>query len=255
MDEGAFIDPNVFFNVIVPMLSVRFTTLMCITSPQSMENWYTKVIRYKDENGEPLVTSAEFRNVCPKCRLNDPRDWPKCTHVSSIPDADHKSIEQTNKWNKVYEAHGLEEVAQRENLGIVTENEHCCFNPFNVERCFSDIMRSPLDKSIIQSGYISSLYCCIDPNGGSMNCSYTAMSIGYKNLNPNDGQVSVSYFLFYSFFFTLGCVSFEDRQKRFFTPLHFTLFHLTSPHFTSHFHSNMVGGGLENIISEFKVEL
>lgn len=151
-----------------------------------MENWYSKVISYKDENGEPLVMSAQFRNVCPKCRLKDPRDWPSCDHVSPIPDADHKSAKAMEKWTKVYEAHGLDSVAQRENFGMITEDEHTCFNALNIERCFMEFYRPELSLEEARSGNIPFLFTCIDPNGGSMDANYTALATGYRNIKTGD---------------------------------------------------------------------
>ena len=180
IDEAAHVHKDTFFRVILPVVHVKNTVLICITSPEDENNWFSQVISYKDEDGKPLVFSAKFTHICERCAKLDPTKWRLCTHGSGA-NPTFKNRESNRKWGKVYRLAGNADADLRENFGVITAVGEPCFQREKIERAFDArryIMEDPAMTAADRE--IPCIFACIDPNGGGSNNS--AIVIGYRNL-------------------------------------------------------------------------
>ena len=80
-EEAAFIAPEVWTEVVIPLIEVKNTALVAISTPLDSSNFYSTLVTMKDERGEPIFHVLEARAACEKCiqTLDDPS---KCPHVN-----------------------------------------------------------------------------------------------------------------------------------------------------------------------------
>ncbi len=63
-------DIAIFHEVIVPLLEMDSTALICISTPQDRQNYYSVMFDMKDpKSGEPLFNTIELSLVCDQCKL------------------------------------------------------------------------------------------------------------------------------------------------------------------------------------------
>ena len=63
----AFINPDCFYQVIVPLLGVSNTALLGITTPQDRFNYFSLLINLKDAHGNDLFYVIKIGLVCQAC--------------------------------------------------------------------------------------------------------------------------------------------------------------------------------------------
>lgn len=73
-------DPQVFYEVVVPLLGLRDTAMLAISTILDPSNFYTKLVDMKDSSGKGLFDVQRFELVCAACRATD-TPW-KCTHMT-----------------------------------------------------------------------------------------------------------------------------------------------------------------------------
>jgi hypothetical protein len=59
--------PDLFFQVVVPLLGVKNTALLAISTPQDEFNYYTELMNMKDQFGEGLFFTIKLGLICAKC--------------------------------------------------------------------------------------------------------------------------------------------------------------------------------------------
>lgn len=69
IDEAAHIDPKLFFKTIVPILSMKNTALLCLSSPEGDSNYYSALMNLKRDDGsnEPFFNVINCFQICAKC--------------------------------------------------------------------------------------------------------------------------------------------------------------------------------------------
>lgn len=150
-------DEDVFFEVVVPLLELDRTCLIAVTTVLDDDNFYSKLVDLKNNQGEPLFKWLEFTLGCRlrKCRLNPS----KCFHnIGSIPPWQSKRAhERVRAMMK-----GKEKLMMREAMGIRTSQHEPVFMKPSI-----DVLADP-EKSLCDPGsYYSApvVYIGIDPNG------------------------------------------------------------------------------------------
>lgn len=185
MDEGSYAHKDVFFRVIVPVLVVKNTVLILITSPSDENNWVSRIIKYKDKDGNPLVYSDRFSYVCEKCARLEPALHRLCTHTSAKgKEPPFKDASLKSKWQKIYEFEGDRDAFIQENTGHITAMTGACFLPKDLERAFSAAnVITPVIPGDVSDHRVPCVLLCFDPNGGGQN--NMALTIGYKDTMTN----------------------------------------------------------------------
>jgi hypothetical protein len=76
LEEAAFMDPSTFFQVVVPLIGVKNTALVAITTPQDEGNYFSELMVLKDQHGQRLFHCIELGLMCERCK----REKLACQH-------------------------------------------------------------------------------------------------------------------------------------------------------------------------------
>jgi hypothetical protein len=68
MEEFTRCDPEVWQEVVVPILGVNNTSILAISTPLGEDNWYTSLLTRKNETGDALFNVKQFTLVCDDCK-------------------------------------------------------------------------------------------------------------------------------------------------------------------------------------------
>lgn len=147
--------PSVWTEVVIPLIEVKNTALIAISTPLDSSNFYSTLISMKDETGNKVFEVYEGRAACAKCveTLEDPS---KCPHVQLERPA-WKSKEKQKVVKALYA--GNEQTMLRESMGVVTEGANGVFMRKMVQQVF-DQPKKPIPPDT------SHIFVAIDPNGG-----------------------------------------------------------------------------------------
>ena len=80
LEEAAFIANDVWTEVVIPLIEVKNTALIAISTPLDSSNFYSTLVSMTDDRGEKVFEVLEARAACAECieKLDDPS---KCPHV------------------------------------------------------------------------------------------------------------------------------------------------------------------------------
>lgn len=78
LEEAAYLDPQLFHQVIVPLLTVDHTALLAISSPGDEFNYYSILQDLKNQYGLPLFKNIKIGLACDSCVANNVE---VCPHV------------------------------------------------------------------------------------------------------------------------------------------------------------------------------
>ena len=100
-----------FFEVIVPILELKNTALLAISTPMDEFNFYSKLTELKDDKGLPFFNTIKAGRICKQCSLLPHEEMLKCDHVKDT--AHWKSVRKGKRLKMLYggdEARGLREL-------------------------------------------------------------------------------------------------------------------------------------------------
>lgn len=133
LDEAAHIDPNLFYKTIVPILQLKNTSLLALSSPEGNENYYSQLLNLKDEHGNPWFKVVNKKMVCAECQKGDRAKQLSCSHVP-----------KTEEWlsNRKFERlkalyANAKGTAIQELLGMAVSEFVPCFNTDDIDACFT----------------------------------------------------------------------------------------------------------------------
>lgn len=61
-EEAAYMDHKVFYEVLVPLMEVKGTATICISTPLGSSNFYSELTRVTDEKGRPIFNVLQIGN-------------------------------------------------------------------------------------------------------------------------------------------------------------------------------------------------
>ncbi|MHA1679746.1 MAG: hypothetical protein ACTSUE_01980 [Promethearchaeota archaeon] len=168
-------DPQVFFQVVLPLLLIDDTALLCIsTISGDQDNFYSELMDLtSDETGEALIKQHRFYLSCKSCLAQGLGN--SCEHMDERRPAWHSS-ESHELVRKMYGAQKT--LHEAEAKGIRAEPDGQCF-------AIQDIQRAWLNPRKVLTDYpVKKLYIAIDPNSGTEDSRKTtgsdfAMVSGY----------------------------------------------------------------------------
>lgn len=191
-EEAAYMDQQVFYEVVVPLLGLRDTALIAISTILDPSNFYTKLVDMKDKAGNSLFDVQRFELVCEACKKTS-TPW-KCTHMTDtlppwLSEDKHAKIRNFLP----------PELIGRETMGITMSDSSKAFEPTLVE---SFVKASPakLPRSVFERIYYDTLrknpngvraltaeefpsgaiYVAVDPSGGGAS-EYAIASVMHYN--------------------------------------------------------------------------
>lgn len=69
LEEASRLDKAVFTEVVVPLLGVKDTSLIAISTPLGEDNFYSSLLSAKKPNSErPLFNVCSIQLLCAECR-------------------------------------------------------------------------------------------------------------------------------------------------------------------------------------------
>lgn len=182
-DEMAYMNPQLFYKIIVPLLEVARTVLIAISTLVDVWNFFSVLLNLVDAEGEKVFLVYAQRLVCDRCMKRvDPE---KCKHnYHVIPP--WKSEAKLDMAKLIY---GNDIVAlKRESLGIVDGASGGIFDARTIKAMLE---RPRVDYHEFLPRTPAYVFISSDPSGGSDKCY---MSL-YATVRDMDSRVIVRLFV------------------------------------------------------------
>lgn len=128
LEEAAFIDLQVFYEIVVPLLEMDTTALIAISTPQDKQNFYSEMFELKDARGEPFFRTIKVSLICEKCQAAGKGS--SCTHnLDLIP-----PWKSAGKLEMVRALYGdQKDLMARESMGAITQDANSVFDMQQIE--------------------------------------------------------------------------------------------------------------------------
>ena len=168
--------PDMFFQVVVPLIGVKNTALLAITTPQSGHSYFKDLMNLKGADGEALFLCIRIGMVCASCTKHKRA----CNHKLTM-NPHWKPPERTAKVDAIMSARP--EMRDRETRGVDTSSQHFVCSEEEVDK-----LRAR-ERQVFPVGQPDVLFTAIDPSGGGQGSDYAVVTIAIVNGN----QVVVSW--------------------------------------------------------------
>ena len=193
MDEAAYVNKDLFFETIVPLLEMKTCSLICISTPLDELNWFSTLLNMTDIDGEPFFHVTRLDTICAKCKLLSRGDMTKCTHKTDIL-PQWKSGQRHERNKKLYE---MDDIGRglRENAGIVTGDDNTVFDRKVLNDLFShDTMPRYDNRRDVKP---RAIYMMVDPDGdGESELAITSGFIVHSHPTVPAGTFVVRHLLY-----------------------------------------------------------
>ena len=154
LEEAAFMPIKMFHEVIVPLLELETTALICISTPQDSNNFYSMMFEMVDAAGEKLFNQIQISMVCEDCKLSAHPE--KCTHMKHL----LPKWKSGGKQDMVRQIYGDNtEDMLRESMGVTTNDSNSLF-----QDDWLDLFAKRAPYTSIATPRVIFVAC--DPNGG-----------------------------------------------------------------------------------------
>lgn len=183
VEEAAFIDLNVFTQVVAPLLGMEESVLLMISSPLDSFNFFTKLIDIRDRiTGQPIFLVARMLLVCDRCRrLGRPH---LCKHrMKFLPP--WKSESRQDIMAEILRDH--QATMARESLGETESTENAIVEKYIRERWLNEprFYPAPMERADL-------VLIAIDPSGNDgSTCSEVAIVSIAMTWNQNVVSIKV----------------------------------------------------------------
>lgn len=154
LEEAAFIDTQLFLEVVVPLLQMETCSLIAISTPQSGSNYYSELFTLKGPDNKPFFTTIRIGMACKVCEAKGVAE--SCTHQASIRPP-WQSEEKSDLMQALYGSRT--DLLNREVKGLITNNKDAVYDQDMVDRA----MKREL---VINTASVNSVLTACDPNGG-----------------------------------------------------------------------------------------
>ena len=119
MEEAAFMKPSVVYKVIIPLMAVKDTAILAISTPEDEGNYYSVLLSLLNDDGTTVFKTLAVGLSCDACRAEGKAS--ECSHKSSdLPSWKSEDMQRLQKRvlpKEIYEA---------EALGLGTQRRSCC---------------------------------------------------------------------------------------------------------------------------------
>ena len=162
LEEASRLNTEVFSEVVVPLLGIRNTALIAISTPLDASNYYSQLLDMRQPDGELVFKVIRIQMVCAACcQLGEL----ECMHANQLPawkSSARSELVRTLMANDT-------DMYLREQSGVVTVRDNSALDPEGITALFG----TTLDASGCKT-----LYIIIDPNGGGQS-DCAILTIGY----------------------------------------------------------------------------
>ena len=168
----AYMDPKVFFDVVMPLVEVDSAVIIGISTPVSDHyNFFDRIIKLNHPGTtDPIFAQIKVEMVCNACKRSKKMD--NCRHkLWALPS--WKGKEKFELAKLIYEGVGRGETRQRESLGLSLTDQNLVFDQVMVE---SFVKRSSF-SDLRPTFRPTHIFMAVDPNAGSSGDSHSHMAI------------------------------------------------------------------------------
>lgn len=179
-------DLGVFYQVIVPLMEMRGTATIMISTPIGTFNFYTELTTLRDQHGAFVFNTIRMSAACRRCRGTEYEI--ECEHPS--PDKPPWKLADTEKMKAMF-AH-RKSMLSREVFGKVADAESLAFEVRDLQAFFkAPPAREPHDVA-------TTIFVAVDPNGGAGSETGTGsetaiVSFFFNGLNPVVRSCSLAF--------------------------------------------------------------
>jgi hypothetical protein len=156
LEEASRLDKEVFTEVIVPLLGVKDTALIGISTPLDSTNFYSELITARKPNGDPLFNVLEISLMCEECKRAGSTS---CPHSKELPP--WKTGERQEMVKQLMASNSA--MYMREQLGVITTADTKAFGQTDILRAFKE-ENWALPNAISQR----EIFVAVDPCGGGV---------------------------------------------------------------------------------------
>jgi hypothetical protein len=181
LEEASHSNQDNFKLNIVPMMQLKYTTLMGISTAEGERNFYTQLMRMKNLDGSPLFRVVDTGLVCDACLANGTAS--ECTHM----------MHKVSQWKSTKRMAIFKQVMKndpekyaREVLGAGVTAEQETFTSESVDMCI-DQRPINLDEHDVRTVCVA-----VDPSGGGSGSDYAIVSFTYTDANECVVSLSLS---------------------------------------------------------------
>lgn len=154
LEEAAYLDLAVFYEIVVPLLEMDSTALIAISTPSDSLNFYSEMFELKDAQGDPFFRTISVNLVCDACKKAG--KGASCTHNQDLIPP-WKSAAKLDMVRALYGS-GNKDLMQRESMGAITDDAKSLFKSDDVTRVMSTCVPLPDIADYV--------FIAVDPNGG-----------------------------------------------------------------------------------------
>lgn len=171
LEEAAYIDQSIFYDVIVPLMMVDKTAIMAISSPSDEFNYYSTLLELRRPDGNYVFKQFRLGMACEACM--EAGEAVGCTHKQDI--IPHwLSVERMDLAKCLYG--GNEAAYQREVQGIIASSNIYMFN-----RRFIQNLHNRKQHKITDVDQIREIHISIDPHGGGEGSEMAIMGVTFHD--------------------------------------------------------------------------
>jgi len=169
IDEGAYVDLRLFYEVIIPLLENARTVMLIISTPTNSFNFFSRLMQLKDKSGRPLFLVLSADLVCQRCKKTEHPE--NCRHLVYL----------LPRWKSEDKMDLAQMIMQdetttllRESRGLIIDHAQAYLKPDEIDR----FLLLPLFVFIDNPRYV---LVAIDPNAragkSSSNMALFAMTL------------------------------------------------------------------------------
>lgn len=183
VDEAAFVDRRLFTEGLFPILRMKNTSLLCLSSPGDESNHYSRMVQAKDKETQKLIFKyIHAKKICDECLKLPNEEANKCEHIkNTAPWINHR---RSKKFQALYEDPVL---AMAEFGGVIRSKNMSAFRKTEIDKLF-DENQTPF---VTTTSTPSMIFITADNNGGGS--SHMALCSGYYAV---DGTFVVSFYFY-----------------------------------------------------------
>ena len=171
LEEAAFIDPDLFYQVIVPLMGVSGTSVLAISTPsEDDDNYYSELMELKNpkDPSQPLFKTIRIGLACQACMIKG--KGTECTHKTEFVPP-WKSQDATNKVSEIMRSNRT--LYMREHQGMLAGDTVYYFKAPLVQS-FRELPLWDFDH------HPEFLFVGVDPSGGGKQSDYSMATIAYS---------------------------------------------------------------------------
>lgn len=162
LDEAAYASSDLVFETIFPLLEVENASFIAISTVLDEFNFFSKLLRLKDEDGEDFFCSISITTVCGDCKKLPDEEHEKCSHLDDSILPPWKSKAKYHRSKILQSVDTDKKRNARESMGIITGSYNQALVTRNIKSCFAFDQRKFYNSDVAPKR----IYICIDPDGG-----------------------------------------------------------------------------------------